>query len=210
MTLNYNSFIFIRDHEGLDQPWRWPGESSGITIGRGFDLGYNTKESLRSAWGKYLDDPTLTKLGTAIGVRGEAAKILAPKYNGIVIRAEHADAVLRDHTLPAFERLTLRAFPGSDALPPDAFGALVSLTYNRGASCIGERRMEMAEIAGLTAIYSERVRLSPVPTDLQSRTLTAIADAIRRMKRLWPLNRGLRLRRDAEAKMVEGAISHGE
>ena len=41
---------------------------------------------------------------------------------------------------------TLKAFPGANELHPDAFGALVSLVFNRGAAVTGKNREEMKNI----------------------------------------------------------------
>jgi GH24 family phage-related lysozyme (muramidase) len=90
-------------------------------------------------------------------------------------------------TVPRFSDLTARTYPGLDQLHPDAAGAIVSLVYNRGASLTGDRRREMAALKPLVA----------------AKDYQGIASRIRAMKRLWPAAKGLRLRREAEAGLVE-------
>jgi hypothetical protein len=42
----------ILDFEGLNQPSKWPGGGSGITIGIGYDLGFVTVDQFESDWGR--------------------------------------------------------------------------------------------------------------------------------------------------------------
>lgn len=178
--------------EGLDQPSKWPGGASGITIGIGYDLGYVTVDQFESDWGADLSAAALARLKTAVGKRGVAAKNRAAQFVDITIKRPPAERIFKERTLPLTILRTRQAFPGVDQLPLDAQGALVSLVYNRGTSMVGDRRREMRAIR------------DAVPQgDLQE-----IADQLRSMKRLWigqGLD-GLLKRREAEAKLVESAI----
>jgi GH24 family phage-related lysozyme (muramidase) len=103
--------------------------------------------------------------------------------------------VFQRATLPFWIATTKRAFPNSDALPWDAFSALVSLVFNRGPALKGRNREEMQQV---WQILSDGVQASDLP---------AIAKQIREMKRIWK-NRGLPgliARREAEARLVENA-----
>lgn len=112
----------------------WPGGSSGVTIGFGYDIGFNTVADLRRDWTE-LGDTALERLESACGRHGDKAlKALAASLNDIVVPWEIAEKVFRARTLPRFVRLTAAALPNVDRLSPDSFGALVSLTFNRGAS----------------------------------------------------------------------------
>jgi hypothetical protein len=48
-----------------------------------------------------------------------------------------------------FARLSEKAFPGLDQLCDDAYGAIVSLVFNRGSSLSGDSRLEMRNIRDL-------------------------------------------------------------
>jgi GH24 family phage-related lysozyme (muramidase) len=77
-------------------------------------------------------------------------------------------------------------------LHPNAYGAIVSLVFNRGTSLVGDKRLEMRNIRVL------------VP----KKDYSKIAQEFRSMKRLWKgknLN-GLIERREAEAKLVETSL----
>jgi GH24 family phage-related lysozyme (muramidase) len=94
--------------------------------------------------------------------------------------------------LPRFINETKKAFPNSDKLHPDAFGALVSLVFNRGASVSGPSRIEMLNIRNL----------------IDSKNYEAIANEVRKMKRLW-IGKGLDgllVRRDDEASLIASCV----
>jgi GH24 family phage-related lysozyme (muramidase) len=196
----------ILSFEGLDKPSKWPGGASGITVGIGYDLGYENEEEFREDWSSYLSDEQLDRLSTAIGKRGEEAKTIASQFSDIVIKRDDAEAVFNQRSLPKYEEQARDAFPGFDDLPSDTQGALVSLVFNRGPSMKGDGRIEMRAIRDLVANYKEssQVKLDEGETC----TLQKIADQIRAMKRLWVGKGldGLLSRRDGEADLVESCI----
>jgi GH24 family phage-related lysozyme (muramidase) len=174
----------------------WPGAASGVTIGIGYDLGYNTVESFKSDWGALLPRRVLDTLAMQTGKRGSRASSIPSRLSHIKIPWDAAEEVFKTKTLPKFIELTKKTFPGYEALHPDAFGALVSLVYNRGSAVIGSTRVEMSNI--------QKALAGEIPGsyyDLHD----YIATQIRLMKRIWR-NRGhggLLARRDAEAKLIE-------
>lgn len=191
----------ILDFEGLDQPGRWPGGNSGVSLGHGYDLGFVTEEEFERDWGRYLSLEHVERLKTAIGKTGQRAKALAPQFADIKIRLQDADAVFVDSTLPKYEEMTINGFPGVETLPEDAYGAIVSLVYNRGSDCSDtDRRREMKNI---------RTCIGSCDDVNKNEILQQIADEIRSMKRLWEGQGlgGLLRRRDAEADLVEGCIN---
>jgi GH24 family phage-related lysozyme (muramidase) len=192
LQITDEALALILDAEGLDQPGKWPGESSGITIGIGYDLGFATPEQFEEDWSPFLSSDEIERLKTAIEVSGEAAHQIASKFNDIRINRADAEEVFKNRTLPLYSARTEKAFPGVDELPANAQGALVSLIFNRGEAMEGDRRKEM-----------RAVRDAVAAGDLQE-----IADQIRAMKRLWVGKGvdGLLRRRDAEADLVESAI----
>jgi len=166
----------------------WPKGASGVTIGVGYDLGYNTQSQFAEDWGGKISDSDFNRLRKCLGFKGSAANARVGSVRDIEVPWEAALAVFKANTLPRFIKLTLKAFPQADKLHPDAFGALVSLVFNRGSSLKGSRRAEMARIRDL------------VP----SKNYEAIALEIRSMKRIWAGKGldGLLRRRDKEADLV--------
>ncbi len=189
---------FIIDEEGMDQPWRFPGGDSGVTLGHGYDLGAGTesKGEMVNDWKRWLTGNELERLSVALGKTGAAAKALCPQFRDINISIEAADDVFFRATVPKYYQKTLSAFPNVDKLPGMAQAALLSLVFNRGTSMKGERREEMREIKDILA--------GDPPYDLRG-----VTKALRNMKKLW-IGKGvdgLIARREREARFVENAIA---
>lgn len=177
----------------------WPGVQSGITVGIGYDLGYNTREDINNDWHGRVPQSVVNAMQSFAGLKGADAKAkLSAAQHLIVIPWEAAMAVFMAVSMPKFEALALRACPGSEKLPAGCFGVLTSLTYNRGASFTkarapndhNDRYREMRNIRALivTGKWDE------VPKE------------IRAMKRLWPNVAGLLRRRDEEAALWESSL----
>ena len=180
----------ILEAEGVDQPSKWPGEASGITLGYGYDLGYEKNFALD--WRDLLSGGSIARLHIALGVTGQNAHAMAPRFRDITITRDMALKVFLGATLPHYEVETSIAFPGVERLPLLVLGALVSLVFNRGTGMTGPRRAEMR-------VIRDAVRIGD---------LREIAKQLRAMKRLWAGQGldGLLVRRENEAKMVESAI----
>ena len=171
----------------------WPGLTSGVTIGIGYDLGYNTSAQFTRDWARHLvPSATFKRLAATLSVKGVRASALIKNLSDIRIPWESALHVFRTSTLPRFLDLTIRTYPGSEKLHPDILGALVSVVFNRGASLTGSRRKEMS-------MLREAVRVGD---------LSQIEMLIRQMKRLWVGTkfRGLVQRRNAEADLVKAHV----
>jgi len=167
----------------LKRPTVPPGYS-GITVGIGYDLGYNTQQQILSDW---VGKPYVGQLAAVAGLKQAAAKAKLRTVTAILITWEDAKGVFDATTVDRFYQLAQRTFPGFDELHPNTQAALVSLVFNRGSSMSGPSRIEMV-----------RIRQA-----VQTQDYVTIASQLRKMKRLWPNIKGLLLRREAEAKLVE-------
>lgn len=163
-----------------------PPAASGVTVGIGFDCGYNTATQIVRAWDR-LPDGQARRLSTAAGLIRDRARAILPTLRDIQIEWGDAEAVFNETTLTDFLDIADNAFPAMDALHPNAQAVLVSIAFNRGGSMKGESRKEMRELRDLVPKADYR----------------GMAAAIRKMKRLWPDVPGLIRRREAEAKMME-------
>lgn len=172
----------------------WPGGDSGITIGIGYDLGYQTASKFHADWGELLPDRSLERLGRVVGKKGRAAKRVMDEVDDISISLNRARQVFTETNLPDYAKKTKRAYPGIEQLYPDAQSALVSLVFNRGTKMSGSSRREMAAIKDQVA----------------NQDYEGIATSLELMKRLWEGRNltGLLKRRDAEAKMVRESNRH--
>lgn len=92
-------------------------------------------------------------------------------------------------TWPKFTKLTNKTFLGATELKEDAYGAIVSIVFNRGTSLNGQSRLEMRNIKELIPFKDYK----------------GIAKEVRKMKRLWVGKGldGLLERRETEAKLIE-------
>jgi len=194
MNLNSKGIQFIIDQETGGQSEynkhpEWPGEASGITVGVGYDCGYNQASEISRDWSGHVDRIDLARLVAVSGLKGEEAHAKLPLIKDMVIPWSAALEVFRDVTIPKFYAQMLKIYPQADSLEPEQTAALLSLVFNRGSSLNGPRRQEMLDIQKALA----------------SDDLDKIPDLFRGMKRLWPDTRGLRDRRDREADLFTTA-----
>jgi hypothetical protein len=169
----------------------WPGGASGVTLGIGYDCGYNTRSQILSDWSS-LPDSTRNTLASAAGVKGTAAKPRASALKWIIVPWDTAQAVFVSNTMPRFGKMTSQAFPGITSTHGHVQGAMLSIVFNRGASMTGSKRTEMRAIRAHVAAG----RIAPIPGE------------IRAMKRIWQGTglTGLLRRRDAEAALIERSL----
>lgn len=192
-----------RTYERRYQRPEWPGVASGVTVGIGYDLGYNTAETILHDWKDYLTPDVIHAMQSCAGVTGAHAHSLLPQVRDkILVPWDAAMAVFMNITMPKFEAALMRAVPASVNLPAGCFGVLTSITYNRGASYTkpGDRYLEMRNIRALVTAGN----------------YAAVSHEIRKMKRLWPGVAGLLRRRDEEAALWDrslqaaGTVTHDE
>lgn len=168
----------------------WPGGASGPTIGIGVDCGYYTKDELAKIF-RFLGTDEIKLIQGASGKTGQSGKEYTKTLReaGITVSWDEAKEIFETLTWPKFAKLAEKAFPGLDKLCDNAYGAIVSLVFNRGSSMTGDSRLEMRNIRDL------------VP----KKNYKGIAKELRKMKRIWQGKGldGLIERREAEAKLVE-------
>ena len=195
MRIGKKAEALIHQFEGIDKPSQWPGGASGITIPYGYDLGY---ENFEEDWKGMLPNPTYNALLKAVGVKGEAARKIAPTFKGLKIPLDKAAEIFENIVIPREENKTIKTFPGCETLHPDAFGALVSLIYNRGNLINNtDKRKEML------GLYNLFRRGTPF-------NLREIANLVEAQKRLWKdvqsSDGDLHDRRIAEAQLIRSTI----
>lgn len=172
----------------------WPGGASGPTVGIGFDCGYNNVASIHAAWDGYISPAAVSQLCRAAGRQGSAAGLWTrANRNAVSIPWTTAVKQFRERTVPKWEDTTRHYLPNCDKLSPDSFGALVSLTFNRGPS-YGNEGSRYAEMRAIKKAMT-------------SEDFDAIPDYLRAMTRLWPTMRGLQLRRNHEANLFLAGLS---
>ena len=166
----------------------WPQGASGVTIGCGYDLGYNSKSVIQKDWGSHIKSKDLSRLLDTAGKTGESARAAVKSVRDIIVKWDDSIQVFQDVTVPKFIKYTLSTFPGTENLCKSAQIAVLSLVFNRGTSLKNtDRRKEMIALVPLIA----------------KKDYKGMAKQFRSMKRLWDKGCGLIGRREDEAKLIE-------
>jgi hypothetical protein len=177
-------------YEKFLSKFTWPGGASGPTIAIGIDCAYYKKEELAKIF-YFLPSDQIKQIQGASEKTGERGKEYTKLLRsfGITVDWNKAMEIFQKLTWPKFTKLAEKTFPGLSEFHPDAYGAIVSIVFNRGTSLKGESRKEMANIKKLVL----------------KKDYKGIAREIRNMKRLWTGKNmeGLLKRREAEAKLIE-------
>ena len=178
----------------------WPGYSSGITIGCGFDLGYHSAAQFAAEWKGRIAQANFDRLLPAIGFRtvepNRAAKVVKAKQmvqalKDIVIGWEVAIAQFDEAKMPRLIGQLYGALDNLDRLHPHSRGALLSLVFNRGPggfTASGDRYREMREI--------RRLMTSGKPADFRQIPAQLVS-----MRRIWGEASSLAKRRSEEAAL---------
>ena len=88
---------------------RWPhfsGHESGVTIGVGYDLRFNSEADFIATWGPHLPADDVDELIKDIGRKGSKARTDELKAKGIEVPFKSAWPVLTRSTLPRFYDIT--------------------------------------------------------------------------------------------------------
>ena len=171
-----------------------PGGASGVTIGVGYDLGYNDLSQFVADWKSLLPPDDFAAFTGCLGLTDDAARHALAHVRTIEVSWSKAYSVFVSSTIPRYWRDTLGAFPAAESLSGDCQGALLSLVFNRGSDMTGSRRLEMRQIRDALAAG-------------QPEKLPAL---LRAMIRLWAgmdIEAGMRRRRNAEAALFEQGLA---
>ena len=123
----------------------WPGGASGVTVGVGYDCGYNTKAQIASDWA-HLGNERIAALQSTAGIKGGSAKIALNRVRHVTISWEEAKITFDKKTVSRFGGMTAAAFPKITDTPDDCEGVMLSIVFNRGSSLAGDSRLEMRQI----------------------------------------------------------------
>lgn len=178
--------------KALQKP-TYPGGDSGVTIGIGYDLGYNTEKQFMADWSPNLNLNFVNALRPLCGLKGEKVKgMIKGEVLNVRIPYNIAYDVFVKTSIPRYYKATLSIYPDMINLNEDTQGALVSMIYNRGTKLDGDRRKEMRAIIDL----------------VKKKDYEGIAEEIEKSKRLWEGKGldGLVLRREAEADLIRDSI----
>lgn len=150
LLLKYETGGGKKYYEKYLSKFTWPKGASGPTIAIGIDCAYYKPNELAEMF-SFLDEEQISLIQGASGKTGEKGKEYTKtlRQAGIVIDWEKAEELFESYTWPKFTKLAEKAFPDLDKLHPDAYGAVVSIVFNRGTSMKGDSRKEMRNIRAL-------------------------------------------------------------
>lgn len=189
-------------YEKITRLPHFPGAASGVTIGVGYDLRFNTEDNFRELWSPHLPAASIEELAKDIGKPGTKTRVQRLKQMGIEVPFKAAWPVFAQKTLPRFFDLTQDIYPSLTQLPDLCRSVLVSLVFNRGNSLNGASRKEMRTIRDILAAADDLA----LHKAKRKMILSDVEDEIVSMQRLWDPASGLIKRRQAEANLWRAGL----
>ncbi len=174
-------------------------QSSGVTVGYGYDLGQQTVSSAREILAHYYPNDQVEKLLTAVGKKGDHARAIVHGLSDITISKDKSldmAMILKQR----YCQKVVDVYPQAINLPPDSAGAILSLIYNRGPSLALPKPNDPID---------SRREMREIRDDFAAGNVSEIPERLRSMKRLWANQRGLIKRREGEAQLIENEIGKG-
>jgi GH24 family phage-related lysozyme (muramidase) len=189
---------FILSFEGyVATPYVPDGDnSSGVTLGYGYDLGQQNESYARNLLSNYYTSSQIDRLITTIGRKGDSARSLVSRLTDITITKEQAFEMAMELKKDYCQQV-VNTYPQAINLPPGSAGAILSLVYNRGPSLALPRANDTLD---------RRREMREIKADFDSNNISRIPGRLRSMKRLWVNQRGLRDRREGEAQLIEDEL----
>jgi hypothetical protein len=180
----------------------WPGGTSGVTLGVGWDAGYHSRAELRETWAA-LGADTLALLDGAAGKKGREAQALIPQLRAIDVPRALSIQVLNHSLNDDYYPLVVQLFPGLERLPAEAQVVFISVVFNRGPSMGHDPDWSTAKEV------DRRFEMRRMQADVKSADLFAIYAHLGTMKRLWETAgpRGLPLRRRDEQALIRPYVN---
>jgi hypothetical protein len=173
----------------------YPGGASGVTIGVGYDLGYQDK--FAEDWEGVLLPDQIRRLNACLGLTGTAARAAIDSVSDIIVPWRSSWTVYLRRSVPDYVALTRKTFPSPAAPPPPlCLGVLASLVYNRGS-----RMEDSSEHPG------DRREMREIRDAMARGEFEAVPALLRSMKRLWPAGSDLSERREHEAVLFEEGLA---
>lgn len=203
LTISEKATELIITEESSDQHYyetvsprcgfEWPEGASGPTVGVGYDCGYCTPNEIQADWEGLIPQPAIESLKRASGKTHENAhQWVCMHRHDVNITWEVAVQQFVQRECPKWIQRTVDALPNCDLLAPDCLGALVSISYNRGAGW----RSQLDRAREMRAIYLHMV----------NKEFDKIPHEILAMRRLWRQGGDLWRRRGHEAELFAAGL----
>lgn len=193
---------FLIKAENLPRHPYWPGGSSGVTFGVGWDAGQHSRAELHQVWAA-LGDETLSRLDMAVDLKGRKAQALIPTLRDIEIPRSVAIEVLVHSLQDYYCPFVAKLFPGLDQLPADVQVVFISIVFNRGEAMGHDPNWSTA------TQVDQRWEMREMREDVKDANMFGIYAHLGTMKRLWETKgpRGLLLRRRDEQALIRPYVN---
>ncbi|MEB2650184.1 pesticin C-terminus-like muramidase [Pseudomonas siliginis] len=181
-----------------EHPYALPDDSSGITIGYGYDLGQQTAARVDAELKDLYTPEEIERLKGALGKKGQDARDYVHNVSSISISKDNA-LKLAVIMKKRYAQQVVDVYPKAINLHPDCQGVLLSLVVNRGNSLSGNT----------PAKALKRLEMKQIKEDFDNDKPELIPSRLRSMKRLWendPNTVGVATRREKEAVFFEEAL----
>lgn len=126
------TFLYNREaQKNVSNKPHWPGGSSGVTLGPGYDLGHRTAAQIVADLTNIgVSAAAAQTLSLAAGKTGEDAKTFVQANSGAVTLTQAQEEALLNIALPPYEK-DVKTYV-KVAVNQNQFDAMVSLDYNIG------------------------------------------------------------------------------
>lgn len=169
----------------------WPGGTSGVTIGLGYDIGNQSAVQAQKDLEGILPQEDIDRLKRYCGLIGTICKQKLPIP--VKVSWDQAEKIFYRTSIKRYARMAASVYDELETLHPYEQTAVVGLVYNRGSNTKdapgSDRRREMN-------LLIQAIKLDDDKT---------MAKLFRQMKRLWDERKqgGLIRRRELEAAYIE-------
>jgi len=116
LIIRYETGGMAEYNATLQHPEVPPG-ASGITIGIGYDLGYNTANQIAADWSGVLPAPQVARLQSVAGKTGAAARAALVRVKDIRVPWEAALKVYETRTVPRFRPFNASSWSSVASVP---------------------------------------------------------------------------------------------
>ncbi|KVV61993.1 hypothetical protein WK90_09305 [Burkholderia cepacia] len=158
-------FIYKQEANSESRQLHWPGGSSGVTLGPGYDMSKRSAAEVRRDMITIgMNEEDATHISAAAGLAGDAARNFAKDNKTLVVLAEAQEYALLRYIVPQYEE-RMRQYV-DNSLSQHEYDAMVCYAYNSGgglgkvAVLVNEDKFDEAANLIKKYVYSAGRRVS--------------------------------------------------
>ncbi|KUY69623.1 glycoside hydrolase family protein [Burkholderia cepacia] len=158
-------FIYKQEANSESRQLHWPGGSSGVTLGPGYDMSKRSAAEVRRDMITIgMNEKDATHISAAAGLAGDAARNFAKDNKTLVVLAEAQEYALLRNIVPQYEE-RMRQYV-DNSLSQHEYDAMVCYAYNSGgglgkvAVLVNEDKFDEAANLIKKYVYSAGRRVS--------------------------------------------------